>query len=356
MTAFAAFIPHHIDKTMYLRIGPDTVRRIPVVPAVFAQIAYADDYIVTTVAVEIPEPPVVRAHLAMMDILGKVAAKWLEGGGILLEPVVHHSPRHHGRRAVGRTVNGFYVFAKQIPSNYQEASDCPPWDQLSFFNGETYNSKQFYSCSCSQGILGARCRHLANLMLHLEKEHGPFVFTETEEELQARIRAEEEERERKHREAEERKEKLRLEAERKAKEREQNAAITYIRRYALPVPAGITFPPDAILQKSDIQTNMFETEKADRIMSGEMPVSSDLRVFFNDAGFQSLAVRGSCGDDAVSIVLDRTEISELSWKTRVMRQTIMLIHFSLFWCRAVLLKKLWKMSEIPKFIRILFLF
>ena len=116
-----------------------------------------------------------------------------------------------GRRAVGRTVNGFYVFAKQIPSNYQEASDCPPWDQLSFFNGETYNSKQFYSCSCSQGILGARCRHLANLMLHLEKEHGPFVFTETEEELQARIRAEEEERERKHREAEERKEKLRLE-------------------------------------------------------------------------------------------------------------------------------------------------
>ena len=217
-----------------------------------------------------------------------------------------------GRRAVGRTVNGFYVFAKQIPSNYQEASDCPPWDQLSFFNGETYNSKQFYSCSCSQGILGARCRHLANLMLHLEKEHGPFVFTETEEELQARIRAEEEERERKHREAEERKEKLRLEAERKAKEREQNAAITYIRRYALPVPAGITFPPDAILQKSDIQTNMFETEKADRIMSGEMPVSSDLRVFFNDAGFQSLAVRGSCGDDAVSIVLDRTEISELS--------------------------------------------
>ena len=107
-----------------------------------------------------------------------------------------------GRRAVGRTVNGFYVFAKQIPSNYQEASDCPPWDRLSPYYGETYNSKQFYSCSCSQGILGARCRHLANLMLHLEKEHGPFVFTETEDELQARIRAEEEERERKAKEEE----------------------------------------------------------------------------------------------------------------------------------------------------------
>ena len=34
-------------------------------------------------------------------------------------------------RAVGRTVNGFYVFAKNIPASYEEAAACPRWDRLS---------------------------------------------------------------------------------------------------------------------------------------------------------------------------------------------------------------------------------
>ena len=102
-------------------------------------------------------------------------------------------------RAVGRTVNGFYVFAKNIPASYEEAAACPRWDRLSVpypYGGQEGNYKNYYSCSCSMGVNGSRCRHLANLMFRMEKERGPFLFEETEEEVQKRLRAEEEERER----------------------------------------------------------------------------------------------------------------------------------------------------------------
>ena len=91
-------------------------------------------------------------------------------------------------RAVGRTVNGFYVFAKNIPASYEEAAACPRWDRLSVpypYGGQEGNYKNYYSCSCSMGVNGSRCRHLANLMFRMEKERGPFLFEETEEEVSA---------------------------------------------------------------------------------------------------------------------------------------------------------------------------
>ena len=218
-------------------------------------------------------------------------------------------------RAVGRTVNGFYVFAKNIPASYEEAAACPRWDRLSVpypYGGQEGNYKNYYSCSCSMGVNGSRCRHLANLMFRMEKERGPFLFEETEEEVQKRLRAEEEDRERRRLEEEERKRKALLAKQKEEKERQQNSALNYLAKYTEPVPAGTTFSPDIILKNSDVQTNRYEAEQADRFFLDETPVVSRCEVFFNEYGTQSLSVDGNCNGYAVSFVLEKDRISEMS--------------------------------------------
>ncbi|MBQ8075769.1 MAG: DEAD/DEAH box helicase [Oscillospiraceae bacterium] len=218
-------------------------------------------------------------------------------------------------RAVGRTQNGFYVFAKKLPTSYHEAVASPRWDRLGYYSdseGRMLSRKDFYSCSCSMGMNGGRCRHLATLMLRLEKERGPFLFTETEEEIQERIKAAEEEKERKRREAEARLEKARLEKEKQEKERQQNSALAFLQKYAKPVPQGITFPPDAILKKAEIQTNFYEVEQAERYLQNDVPIVSQCTVVFNHQGTQSLSVNGSCSEYEVSFLLNKDAIFSMS--------------------------------------------
>ena len=218
-------------------------------------------------------------------------------------------------RAVGRTQSGFYVFAKNIPTSYHEAVDCPRWDRLSDSRSYYYpdaNRKDYYSCSCSVGMNGVRCRHLANLMFRVEKERGPFLFTETEQEKQERLRAEEEEKERMRQEAEARRERERLEKERLEKERLQNFALTFLQKYTEPVPQGITFPPDTILKKAEMLTNIYETEQAERYLNNDSPIVSHEQIVFNSAGTQSLSVEGSCDQYEVSLLLGRNDLLSIS--------------------------------------------
>ena len=217
-----------------------------------------------------------------------------------------------GTRAVGKTVNGFYVFVKNIPTNYSEAVECPRWDEMGSSYYNEYNRKDYYSCSCVVGSNGSRCRHLANLMFHLEKQHGPFNFEETDEEVQERIRAEEEEKERRKAEEAARKERERLEKEKREQEKLKNAAVTWLRNFAPPVPVGTTFPPDVILQKTDMQTNSYETAQAGRYLEDNDSISSHLRVSYNNRGSQSLSVDGNCGEYAVSLVLEKDDITRLA--------------------------------------------
>ena len=83
------------------------------------------------------------------------------------------------KRARCRTIRGFYVEVHNAPTTPEELADYPDWNLLD--GGKLPTSRpdyyaNYFSCDCSQGEMGILCRHLASLMFHWEKVHGPFTM------------------------------------------------------------------------------------------------------------------------------------------------------------------------------------
>ena len=204
------------------------------------------------------------------------------------------------------TNGGFNVRVLNAPTTYQELIRYPAWTSLKTgkYASGPYAYNNYYSCSCSQGIMGQRCRHLASLMFYWEKIHGPFIMAEIEEERADRIKAEME------RQAEERRQKKMLE-ELSAKQENIIPALDYVLPKVEKAPKGLFFRPDSILRKSKLLTNQYETEQADALIASKSNPDLELRTVFMDDHKQMLDVVGHYDDQTVHMVISQGRIEKL---------------------------------------------
>ena len=100
LAATAALVAHDVYEAVYLRIRPDAVRPVGVLPAVVVPAADADHDVVAAVAVEVCEPPSVAANLGEMGVQRQGAAKRCENRGLLDVVVVDASGTNHCRGTV----------------------------------------------------------------------------------------------------------------------------------------------------------------------------------------------------------------------------------------------------------------
>ncbi len=239
------------------------------------------------------------------------------------------------------TVNGFTAQVLRAPTSYNELVRYPPWDRLvtSRHSKSTLAYYRFYSCTCSVGSIGQRCRHLAALMFKWEQVHGPFVMTESDEAFAARLQREREE-------AEEALRQKRLEQEKQRKQANKYPAIDYVLTRAQKSPEGLYFPPDAILQKSKLFTDQYEAELADALLaSGGNPITS-FQTVCSPGEKQVLDISGRFDNEAVHIVMKQDDLYQLSchcgrsylpsiyWYSGTDRQGRMCCHALALWMRA----------------------
>ena len=221
--------------------------------------------------------------------------------------ILNFSSDPNGRWAKGVTENGFHVEIKSIPADMHEFKAYPKWTQLhggQYASGK-YLFSNYYSCDCSQGIKGIRCRHLASLLYYWEEEHGPFVLLEDEEKKRERLRREEEKRlERLRREEEERR--------RKEKQEQVFDAADYFAASKLPEPKGLFFSPDKILKASNILTNRYEAEAADGLLLRGAVLPTDIVCRFGRDGQQCLYIIGNADGRTVRISLQKDRITSLN--------------------------------------------
>ena len=204
------------------------------------------------------------------------------------------------------TSGGFLVQVHHAPTTYEELVDYPAWTSLST-GRNAYGPNAFhnyYSCTCSQGIIGQRCRHLASLMFKWERVHGPFVMTESEEARAARIKAEEA------RQAEERQRKRQLEVL-KAKRDNTFPVIDYILPRVPKAPKGLFFRPDSILRNTELLTDQYETEQADKLIASGADPNLELHTLFAQGQKQMLNASGHYADQTVHIVISQDKIEKL---------------------------------------------
>lgn len=200
-----------------------------------------------------------------------------------------------GHWARGRTASGFLIKVQQVPTDFDDYLDTPGWDKLKtgrYASGK-HSFENFYYCNCSQGVLGYRCRHLASLMYHWERIHGPFVITEDEEKRKARLE----------REAEERK--------RAEKEAQKEDAVAFLRARTKPDPDDLYFLLGAALDDLTLTTNRYETEQAEQILAEPAPeLFSDMK--YSRDGELTLVLSGQVRDGTVRMVMEKEEVKELS--------------------------------------------
>ena len=203
------------------------------------------------------------------------------------DKLVRFSEGEDGLSARGDTVNGFHVEVKRIPATFTELQRYPRWDSFTSGNWTREHFSDYYLCDCSQGRSGARCRHLANLLLRWEVQHGPFVIEQTEAER---------------REYEER---ARTEREKRIKTNVVRDLSEYFD--PLPVPRKrLTFHPDAIADGCGIKANQYEYEYSLRLLAGVSPDDIEMGIRFAHDGAQQLCARHTFDGVAVAMVLSRT--------------------------------------------------
>jgi len=195
-----------------------------------------------------------------------------------------------GRSATGKTVSGFTVAVHDIPLSYEELKRYPRWDNLlNYDKGNARHFSHFYSCNCGQGRHGARCRHLANLLLRWEQTRGPFVIPETEAERKARL------------------EDIRREKEIELKKKK------ILRAEECFAPLGdesmLCFKPDKILASSDYETNQYDFERMKALLS--TPTEIEVETVFTEQRTQNLRASGTFEEKSVSIQIDRRAINSL---------------------------------------------
>ncbi len=239
------------------------------------------------------------------------------------------------------TSAGFKVQVLRAPTNYDELLRYPPWDRLvtSRYSKSPLASSRFYSCTCSVGVMGQRCRHLASLMFKWEQVHGPFVMTESDEAFAARLRREQEE-------AAEALRRKKLEQEKQRKQDNRYPAIDYVLARAQSAPQGLYFPPDTILRSAELLTDQYEAELADALLaSGNNPITS-FQTVCNPGQKQVLDISGRFGEETVHIVLHQDRLNQVTchcgrsylrsnyWYPGDNRQGRMCCHALALWMRA----------------------
>ena len=210
-----------------------------------------------------------------------------------------------GRSAKGVTENGFIPEVKSIPTNYEEYRQYPRWDQLllgRYYDGPK-SFKNYYGCTCSQGINGTRCRHLVNLLLRWEEIHGPFTIYESEEDRAARLKREWEE-----------KEKAR-------KQQIKRKAVDCFN--ALDVQRGkLHFDPDAILENSEFETDQYEVEESKRLLAENPDAQIQLGLTYDRKDEQNLNASLSLEGETARITCDREYITNMTCSCGRGRQSI----------------------------------
>lgn len=196
-----------------------------------------------------------------------------------------------GHGAQGRTVNGFTVTVRSVPTTYPEYRDYPRWDRLvSDGKNNPNHYSHYFSCDCSLGMNGARCRHLANLMLRWERKHGPFIIRESEAERAERIEAARRERE--------------IERKKHTPRRAEQCFAP------LPNESALYFKPDAILNEAGFETNQYEVEKMQALLREDPPEIS-METTYSVQHTQNLLARASFENQIVRIRIGRHEINDL---------------------------------------------
>ena len=202
------------------------------------------------------------------------------------------------------TSGGFTVQVLKAPTTYEELIHYPSWKTLltSADTNSPYSCRRYYSCTCSQGSMGQRCRHLASLMYKWEEVHGPFILTENEAERAARIKAEQER-------LEEERRKKRLFEEMQAKKNNTFSAADYLLARVSKPPAGLFFRPNTILRKTELLTNQYETEQLVELT--QMDPDLQVRSLFSLGQKQMLEATGRYGEDEVEIIISQDRIEKL---------------------------------------------
>ena len=198
-----------------------------------------------------------------------------------------------GHWAKGVTQGGFLVQVLSAPTTYSECKTYPKWNNLhggSAHSNSLTRYDRYYSCSCSSGKVGARCRHLANLMIHWEKVHGRFIMVETEEEYHARM----------------------LEEARAEKEKKTMAAWNYFAKHVSHEPQGLAFSPERILKATGLQTNEYEADVADGILSEGKACLTEMTIGYDYAQKQVLTGKGVADGNHVQIILSHEKIQKMT--------------------------------------------
>ena len=198
-----------------------------------------------------------------------------------------------GKWAKGQTTGGFKVEVR-IPVSFQDFQTYPNWNRLhggrlSLYGQPELHYSHYYSCSCAVGKTGMRCRHLANLLFHVEAVHGPLSMQESDEERAARLKAQE------------------IEKKKKIKREPKD----FLAGRAAKQPAGLSFPPDMILGKTPFETNQYEIELAESLVSAVSTADIDLALYYNREGEQGLQAEGRIDGNKVSMTLSRDRIVDM---------------------------------------------
>ena len=196
-----------------------------------------------------------------------------------------------GREASAETPNHFRVWAR-VPRGYADFKRYPHWTDLLTHVGarNAYHYSHYYSCTCSQGSNGMRCRHLANLLLHWEAVSGPFVIEETEAEHAERLKEE-------------------ARAREKARLQRQVYRTAELFSAVHPKGGAPCFNPNA-MSDTDITVNGYELKQAGQL--AEEGNSMSCRVVYGYDGQQRLEGIGRFEDYSAAIQMTRNKLEKLN--------------------------------------------
>lgn len=208
-----------------------------------------------------------------------------------------------GKSASCITIRGFHADVRRAPTTPEELADYPDWNLL---RGGMYNEGRpdyydnYYSCDCSQGEKGMLCRHVASLMFHWEKVHGPFVMKETPAQKANRIAA------------------AARETLIQSKKALKLPAADYF-KIQDPLPKNTYFNTDRILNGKGLETSQYETEQADQYLAENTENNFTLRQGYTRDGQQALELNDSVGGKKLHAVLVRSDLLEFTCRCGELR-------------------------------------
>ncbi len=164
--------------------------------------------------------------------------------------IVEFEQTPDGSGVSAKTDTGFHVRIGNVPTTYEQFLYFPSWYTVRQDKEKYPDFTKYFSCDCSIGLKGARCRHLATLMLYWEKIHGPFTYV-VDPAIQEKY-----------------------EAEKRKKKREALRAFgnisyahTYFEYLYDPIPDSIYFQMDKILEKANLTCSMSIADAAEQTVS-----------------------------------------------------------------------------------------